>query len=103
MDWRSRAFENYRNGQDSTYSNGLPISICEKSMLLIEMSGARAALALAQVDLHRGNGGGLMASTLQLKLFAILLWAMANLAIRAENIAMSPVCLQDCIFIGYLL
>lgn len=51
-------------------------------MLLIEMSGARAALALAQVDLHRGNGGGLMASTLQLKLFAILLWAIANLSVH---------------------
>ena len=99
MDWRSRAFENYINGQDSTHSNGLPNSICEKSMLLIEMSGAGDALVLALVDLHRGNDGGLMASTLQLKLFAILLWAIANLAIRAENIAMSPVCLQDCIYI----
>lgn len=62
--------------------------------MLVEMSGGGAALALALVvaDLAGGVAGGLMASTLQLRLFAIPLWAIANLAIRAENIATCQSC-----------
>ena len=80
--------------------------------MLVEMSGVCVALALVLVlllvvvDLTGGKAGGLMASTLQLRLFAILLWAIANLAIRVENIVTSQPChlsdaLKAAYFTGY--
>ena len=70
------------------------MSICEKSMLLVELSrraGVAAPLVLLLLVLlllngDEGGGGCLMARTLQFKLFAtlVLLWDIANLHIHTN-------------------